>query len=184
VAAMTPAAERWLAEIDAGGWSHRDALPQAIYAVAARLLAVEQGSAVSANLLPRVRLQTKSGQWLVLHASRLRDSLSHAQIAVIMEVAQPVEIAPLIVQAYNLSHRESEITQAVVRGLSTAEIATKHHISPTTVQDHLKAIFDKVGVHSHRELVGMIFAQQYQPRMMAGYSVNADGWFDEATGPR
>jgi DNA-binding CsgD family transcriptional regulator len=189
LAAMTPTAERWLAEIDEGGWLPRNELPQAIYAVAARLLALEQESNVSANLLPRVRLRTKSGQWLVLHASRLRESspfresMSHGYIAVIMEVAQPVEIAPLIVQAYNLSRRESEITQSVARGLSTAEIAAKLHISPTTVQDHCKAIFDKVGVHSRRELVGVIFAQQYQPRMMAGYSVNSNGWFDEATGP-
>ena len=109
--------------------------------------------------------------------------MSHGYIAVIMEVAQAVEIAPLIVQAYNLSRRESEITQSVVRGLSTAEIAAKLHISPTTVQDHCKAIFDKVGVHSRRELVGVIFAQQYQPRMKAGYSVNSNGWFNEATGP-
>jgi hypothetical protein len=45
------------------------------------------------------------------------------------------------------------------------------------VRDHFKAISDKVGVRSRRELVGQVFAQQYQPRMTPGHEPDADGWF-------
>ncbi len=95
----------------------------------------------------------------------------------IFEVARPVEIAPLIAQAYDRSKREGEIMQSVLRGLSTAEMADTFHIASHTVQDHLKAIFEKVGVSSRRELVGQLFAQQYQPRIMSGRDVDANGWF-------
>jgi DNA-binding CsgD family transcriptional regulator len=113
----------------------------------------------------------------VLHASRLARQGFQGQIAVIFEVAQPAEIAPIIVKIYDLSKRESQVMQLVVRGLSTAEISETFHISANTVQDHLKAIFEKVGVRSRRELVGQLFAQQYQPRIEAGRGLDVNGWF-------
>ncbi len=175
--AITPAAERWLAEVGAADWPRKGALPNAVYAVVARLQALERGHDSQPDLVPRVRLRTATGHWLVLHASRLSGQRAQGHIAVIFESARPAEVAPLIVQAYDLSKRESEILQSVVRGLSTTEIAEAFHISSNTVQDHLKAIFEKVGVRSRRELVGQLFAQQYQPRIAAGRGLDANGWF-------
>ncbi len=87
-------------------------------------------------------------------------------------------------QAYDLSKREGEIIQGVLQRLSTAEISATFHISSNTVQDHLKAILDKVGVRSQRELVGQLFAKQYLPRIAAGHDLypvavlDANGWFN------
>jgi DNA-binding CsgD family transcriptional regulator len=177
IVAITPAAERWLAEVSEADWPSKQAVPYAVSAVVGRLLALEQDKAGQLELPPWVRLHTASGHWLVLHASRLSGQQAQRQIAVIFEVARPAEIAPLIVQAYDLSKRESEIMQMVVRGQSTAEISKTLHISSNTVQDHLKAIFDKVGVRTRRELVGQLFAQHYQPRIEAGHSLDMSGWF-------
>src|SRR6266849_4418060 len=177
VVAITPAAERWLAELGEADWSRKLALPYAVSAVVARLQAIERGNDAQSALLPKVRLRTASGHWLVLHASLLSGKSTKGQIAVIFEVARPVEIAPLIGQAYNLSKRESEIMQLVVCGLSTVEMAATFSISSNTVQDHLKAVFEKVGVRSRRELVGQLFAQQYRPRLVAGRNLDANGWF-------
>jgi DNA-binding CsgD family transcriptional regulator len=180
--AITPAAERWLAEVAEAGWTRTRALPTAIYAVVARLLAIERGD--DPNLpMSKARLRTASGQWLTLHASRLTDSSAQTRIAVIFEVARPTEITPLIAQAYNLSKRESEIIQTVLRGASTAEMVATFRITSNTVQDHLKAIFEKVGVRSRRELVGQIFAEQYQPRILSGCDVAANGWFTSTATP-
>lgn len=176
--AITPAAEGWLAEVAKGDWPSVSGLPDAVYAVAARLLALERGgSHAPPDPMARTRLRTASGRWLVLHASRLRSADTEGRIAVIFEEARPSEIAPLIVDAYGLTKREGEITRLVLRGLSTAEVSKELHITPNTVRDHFKAIFDKVGVRSRRELVGQVFAQHYQPRMASGRKLDADGWF-------
>lgn len=177
VVATTPAAERWLAEVGEADWPRKQALPSAVSAVVARLQALERNMTAQPDVMPRVRLRTVTGHWLVLHASRLSGQSIQGQIAVIFEVARPTEVAPLIVQAYDLSKRESEIMQSVVRGLSTAEISEAFHISSNTVQDHLKAIFEKVGVRSRRELVAHLFAEQYQPRIASGRDLDVNGWF-------
>ena len=62
-------------------------------------------------------------------------------------------------------------------GRSTEHVAAELCISPLTVQQHLKAVFDKVGVRSRRELVAQIFARHYKPRLLAGGPLGADGWF-------
>jgi DNA-binding CsgD family transcriptional regulator len=177
LAAITPAAEGWLAEVATSDWPSSLELPGVVYAVAARLLALERGGHTPPEVMPRIRLRTASGRWLVLHASRLRAADIEGRIAVIFEEARPSEIAPLIVDAYGLTKREGEITQLVLRGLATAEVSEELHITANTVRDHFKAIFDKVGVRSRRELVGQVFAQHYQPRMATGHEPNADGWF-------
>lgn len=177
VVAITPVAEQWLAEVAEADWPRKRALPSAVLAVAARLQALERGIDAQFALMPNLHLRTASGHWLVLHASRLSGMSTQGPIAVIFEVARPVEIAPLIVQVYDLSRREGEIMQSVLHGLSTAEMANTFHISSDTVQDHLKAIFEKVGVRSRRELVGQLFAQQYQPRIVSGRDLDANGWF-------
>jgi DNA-binding CsgD family transcriptional regulator len=181
LAAITPAAEAWLAEIAVSDWPGSSELPEAVYAVAARLLALERSTSYAPReLMPRTRLKTASGQWLVLHASTLRAVGAEGRIAVIFEEARPSEIAPMIVDAYGLTKREGEITKLVLRGLSTAEVSAELHITSNTVRDHFKAIFDKVGVRSRRELVGQVFAQHYQPRMATGHRIDADGWFTRA----
>ena len=72
-------------------------------------------------------------------------------------------MAPLIVEAYGFSQRELEVTRLIARGLGTSEIAAKLFLSPHTVRDHVKAVFEKVGVSSRGELVAKVFADHYAP---------------------
>ncbi len=175
VVAMTPAAEYWLSELVEAERGDKHALPHTVLTVVDRLQASERVVATPFDCLPRVRLRTPSGHWLVLSASRLSGEASQGQITVIFEMAQPIEIAPLLLQAYHLTKREGEVVQCILRGWSTTEIAATLHISSNTVQDHLKAIFEKVDVRSRRELAGRIFAQQYQPHFLAGAPLDTAG---------
>jgi DNA-binding CsgD family transcriptional regulator len=176
VVASTPAADYWLLEVGRSGKDIGN-LPSPILAAASSVQALEREGA-EASLMPRSRLRTDSGRWLVVHASRLAASEEpRGRIAVILELAHPLEIAPLIAAAYGLSDRERQVLQQVVIGLSTMEIAKALFISSNTVQDHLKAIFEKTGVRSRRELVAQIFTQQYLPRIWNRNKLGADGWF-------
>jgi len=170
VEALTPAARRWLGEMIAPSQSF--ALPMAVHAVATRV------RSAGAEQTARLRARTLFGEWLLLHGSLL-DGEPEGQVAVIIEPARPAEIAPLIVEAYGLTEAERQVTQLVTRGFSTKEIAQALFLSPYTVQDHLKAIFDKVGVRSRRELVAQLFFRHYVPRLQAGAGIGADGWFVE-----
>ena len=112
----------------------------------------------------RARVRTRRGPWLVCHASCLRDpDGSLGSIAVVVEPAKAAEIAPIIVQAYELTDREQQITRLIARGAATGDIAAELFLSAHTVRDHVKAIFQKVGVSSRGELVAKLFAEHYEP---------------------
>jgi DNA-binding CsgD family transcriptional regulator len=179
--AISSAAEGWLRELHELESSWMGPLPSVVYVVATRLRQLETGAEILPDLMPRARVQLRSGQWLAVQASRLTAASGERQIAVIIERAGPGEIAPLIVSAYSLTNRETEIAQLVLQGHSTKEIARALFISPLTVQQHLKLIFDKVGVRSRRALVSQVFEQQYMPRIKARASVAASGWFADAS---
>jgi DNA-binding CsgD family transcriptional regulator len=53
---------------------------------------------------------------------------------------------------YSLTNREKDIVRCITEGLSNKEIAQKLHISPLTVDSHLKKIFEKTGVRNRTEL--------------------------------
>jgi DNA-binding CsgD family transcriptional regulator len=171
VTGWTPSAEQWLEEL--GYTGGRDApLPTELLAVAARLRAQANPGAE----VPRLRMRTTAGRWVVLHASRLPTGGGDA-IAVIIDDASPAEVAPIIMLAYGLTEQERTITGLVCQGLSTWEIATRVRISANTVQDHLKSVFDKVGVRSRRELVVQVLHDHYSPRLRAGHLPGPSGFF-------
>ena len=117
----------------------------------------------------RTRVRTRAGRWLVCHASSLRDlDGGVGNTALVIEPAQPSTIAPIVVEAYELSAREQEIVGLIARGASTAKIADELILSQHTVRDHVKVIFAKVGVSSRGELVARLFADFYAPAHAAG----------------
>jgi DNA-binding CsgD family transcriptional regulator len=171
VSGWTPAAERWLDELGYDGGPNSP-LPTEILAVAAQLRGCTDPDAD----IPRLRVRTRAGRWAVLHASRLPTRDGDA-IAVIIDSATSAEVAPVIMMAYGLSAQERAITGLVCRGMSTIDIAADIGISTNTVRDHLKSVFDKVGVRSRRELVVQVLRDHYVPHAQAGRSIGPSGYF-------
>jgi DNA-binding CsgD family transcriptional regulator len=168
IARADAAAEAWLAELRPDGL-----LPQVVTAVASRARAIA-GGRTEPGADARARVRTASGRWLLVRGSTLGDD-PDAQTAVIVEPARQHELAPLIADAYGLTERERAVTQLVAQGLQTNAIALRLQISPWTVQDHLKSIFEKVGVSTRGELTARVFFDHYAPRLTDGAPVGADG---------
>jgi DNA-binding CsgD family transcriptional regulator len=163
VESVTPGVERWLAELPDGEWEPGRKLPSAVLAVAGRALR-NAGNLDSPGEIAFARVLSRSGRWIVLHGVSLMSD-GRRRIAVIVEPAHPARIAPLLMAAYGLTEREQEVSRLVLQGHSTAQITERLVISPHTVQEHLKNIFEKTGVRSRRDLVGKVFFSHYEPRV-------------------
>lgn len=62
----------------------------------------------------------------------------------------------MLLAAHGLTPAQRRVAQLVLQGHTTRQIVFALRISEHTVQDHLKAVFDKIGVRSRRELVSAI----------------------------
>ena len=80
-------------------------------------------------------------------------------IAVSVHEASAEDILSLSARAHGLTAHERELVALVLEGLDTRQLAARMFIAPYTVKDHLKSVFDKLGVHSRRELVTGMFGQ-------------------------
>ncbi|MBE2315648.1 helix-turn-helix transcriptional regulator [Solirubrobacter sp. CPCC 204708] len=160
VQTATPEAYAWFQDIDTAY-----ELPDPVHgAIVPSEVMVAAAEARARGVASRSRARTRSGVWLLIHANRLH---SGDGTAVVIEPAKASEVAPLIVDAYELTPRELDVTRALARGLTTSEIARELHLSRYTVQDHLKAVYEKVGVGSRGELVAKVFADHYYDDLSA-----------------
>lgn len=169
VVSATPNVGGFLVDLGASGhsWRHGGDLPVAVQVVLGALeRAVAPVSEQDRRRVPRLRVRGHSGRWLTLDASLTEPSADRpSERVVVVGPAQSEEVAWLTMAAYELSPREEEVVQQVVRGLSTKEIAAHLYIAEHTVQRHLSNIFEKVGVRSRRDLVKRLFVEQVLPNL-------------------
>jgi len=165
VTQANPAATEWAAQLGGEVWGE---LP---YVVQTAIAAARAHAAGRIAGVPQARLRTPAGRWLVVHASPLASRNGDVgSVVVTIEEASAPDIVPLVIAAFGLTGREREVIAQVLQGAPTSEIAQALHLSPHTVQDHLKAIFDKAGVRSRRALMARVFFDHYQPRRESAVS--------------
>ncbi len=157
-ATTTANAGQWLADLPDIGPYRPDRLPMPVQVIALR--------AVAAGGEASTVVRSASGRWLRVSGSRLADA-DEVRVAVVVEAATPQQLAPLRLAAFGLTPREREVVQQVLLGRSTREMADALFISEYTVQDRLKAIFEKMGIRSRRELVAVVHKSDYVPLLDA-----------------
>ncbi len=137
VVSSNVAGERWAEEI-----------PVVINAAAAR---AQRGDDVTA------RVRASSGTWVTVHGSPLGGPAGD-RTAVMIEPASPEQLSSLLLDAHGLTPAQGRVAGLVLRGYSTRQIVNELHISAHTVQEHLRAVFDKFGIGSRRELVAALLS--------------------------
>jgi DNA-binding CsgD family transcriptional regulator len=154
IAALGGAAEYWLEQLEGGSAAIGAPLPLPLLAPIRRLRVLERSAGSAPPAM--IRLGTKHGSLVTVHATRLRDAGGTGPIVLTIAPAGSVERASMLLAAHGLTAAQRRVAQLVLQGQTTRQMVLALHISEHTVQDHLKAVFDKVGVRSRRDLVSAI----------------------------
>ncbi len=81
-----------------------------------------------------------------------------AATAILNKISKQDEIRSNKMMPGNLTKREKEVVHELVKGLTYKEVSYILKISPTTVNDHLKNIYVKLGVKSKSELISKVLS--------------------------
>jgi DNA-binding CsgD family transcriptional regulator len=120
-------------------------LPSVVYPAATLARSTEAGRS-------HALLRTTDGTWVKVEAACLEGERD-GEIVVSLRAATPAETFRLLCRIYALSNRERDVVASLLDGLDTRAVARRLSISAYTVQDHLKSVFAKTGIHSRRELL-------------------------------
>jgi DNA-binding CsgD family transcriptional regulator len=146
VISLTAGARAWIETFpSAEMYAAFGILPAMVYPAAT--LARSPKRADRAHALER----TRDGKWVMIEAASLEGS-ADGQIAVTFREATPQETFDRLCRISGLSRREREVVGVLLEGLDTRATCERLFISPHTLQDHLKSVFDKLQIHSRREL--------------------------------
>jgi DNA-binding CsgD family transcriptional regulator len=152
IVSMTGTAREWLGLLPTRDAS--DVVPLVLGTLAVQTLARQKAPDYQMLRRPsRLRVRGPTGQWLVLDGAPIEEPGSTTnRVAVVIQAAPPGEVLSIVAKRFGLTPREQAVVGLVLQGLSTSQIAAALGISPLTVQDHLKSIFEKTGVSSRRAL--------------------------------
>jgi DNA-binding CsgD family transcriptional regulator len=132
--------------------------------------------AAGADRQPDIVAVPSPSGWITLHAS-LPDGRADGQVAIVLERTATPQATALRLEADGVTPREREIATLIAQGRANPEIADALVLSPYTVQDHVKSLFEKTGVASRQELVARIFLDDYMPRVAQRAPLAATGSF-------
>ncbi len=128
-----------------------------------------------------VAVPSPSG-WITLHAS-LPEGGADGRVAIVLERTASPQTTAIRLEAHGVTAREREIATLLAHGLTNPEIATRLVLSPYTVQDHIKNLFEKTGVSSRQELVARIFLDDYLPQLAQRTPLTSSGGFARQRDP-
>lgn len=153
VAGQTASVAGWLRLLQPGPSPHHH-VPAEVLNVAAQLLAREAGVDTHDA---KSRVHIGQGRWALLRATRMdpgqRDSVP--PLAVTVQGCPPSERLDMFARSFGLTPRQWELLLLAAAGVDTGTMADVQGVTPYTVQDQFKQIFQGCGVHSRASLLAM-----------------------------
>ncbi|MFJ9550458.1 LuxR C-terminal-related transcriptional regulator [Streptomyces erythrochromogenes] len=164
---VTPAGHLWLEQLVAGPAGPAP-LPQPVLHALSRARTAGDAS---------LRMRSRSGLWVSVTATRMD---AEGGVAVMIQPSSPEHVIGILMDAYGLTLREQQVARLVTYGMSDTDISRRLGISPHTVRDHLKKVFDKTGTNSRGRLLQLLYFSHYQPDIYSGRTMGRHGWFRTA----
>ena len=171
---ITPPAPELLASMRSDGPAFTDdAMPSPVLALASFVRGAPEAAQGGSNV---VTVPGSDG-WITLHAS-LPGEPGDGRVAIVLERAAGARSATVRLEAFGATPREREVATLLARGLSRAEIAEALVLSPHTVEDHVRSLYEKLGVASRQEFVARVFLDEYLPEVVRSTPLTSRGRFD------
>ncbi len=172
---ITPPARELLGSIRPDGAGHTEETVATPVLALAAFVRATPGATGGGNV---VTVPGRDG-WITLHAS-LPGPVGDGRVAVVLERTGGARSATLRLETFGATAREREVATLIARGLSRAEVAESLVLSPHTVEDHVKSLYEKVGVASRQELVARVFLDEYLPEVAQQTPLTSYGRFERA----
>lgn len=171
---ITPPARELLAAMRADAPRYdEDAIATPVLALASFVRSAPEAAQRESNV---VTVPGSNG-WITLHAS-LPGSQRDGRVAIVLERAGGARSATVRLEAFGATEREREVATLLARGLSRAEMAEELVLSPHTVEDHVRSLYEKLGVDSRQALVARVFLDEYLPEVARQTPLTSRGRFD------
>lgn len=132
-------------------------LPTGVWTAVAQLKAAGEEQAIQS-----VRVDSAFGP-VRIDASWTRDG--EAIVVVLTPETPPAP--PILPSDWPLTGQERRVLTLVVRGLGNEQIAAELVVSRHTVESHLAHAYEKLGVHSRTQLLGLLFRTTNLPGIRA-----------------
>jgi DNA-binding CsgD family transcriptional regulator len=171
---ITPPARELLAALRSPALAEREEMvPPALVSLAEH---ARRSGRDGWNLQPDVVAVPSALGWITLHAS-LSDGHTDGRVAIVLERSASQRATALRLETYGVTEREREVAVLLAQGRTNPDIAEALVLSPYTVQDHIKSLYEKTGVSSRQELVARIFLDDYLPQIARGSALTSTGSF-------
>lgn len=153
IAGRTASVDDWLQLLQPGPVPH-DHVPAEVLNVAAQLAARE--ARVDAHAA-ECRVYVGAGRWASLRANRMEAGVSGPTppVAVTIQACTNTARLDMFARAFGLTPRQGELLWLTATGADTAAMADAQGVTPYTVQDQFKQLFQACGVHSRASLLAM-----------------------------